>query len=132
GSLVGVVALATDTVFAATMNWFKPPVAKDKFYPDGFNTTIPSTGAVLIATSKGGPSVAGSGTLTLGAGNLQSNLVKSVMIDSTGVVTVAPAGDDALTMAVDPSDGFFSGTFQSTDLRRTVPFSGLMIRTNNF
>ena len=83
----------------------------DHDYPDGFTTAPNVTGALYISPKDGGPSIAGNGQLTLGGGNLESNLVKSVVIAANGTVTVSPIGSDKLTLKINPTTGQFSGSF---------------------
>ena len=71
------------------------PLSQD--YPDGFNTSPTMNGALFVSAKDGGPSLASSGQLTLGGGNLQSNLVKNVVIAADGKVTVSPTDTDKLT-----------------------------------
>ena len=128
GSCLGWITLSTNSVIDVAVDWFKPPVATDHFYPAGFTTSLLSTGAFYIAPAAGGPSIAGSGTLTLGGGNLASNIVKSVVVNSNGTVVVSPPGNDNLALQIAPKTGQFSGNFLQTTINKTVTFNGLLLQ----
>ncbi len=74
GSCIASVTMDTNHVLGAMANWFKPVSPLDHDYPVGFMTSLNLTGALYVSPKDGGPSIAGSGTLTLGGGSLQSNL----------------------------------------------------------
>jgi hypothetical protein len=128
GSCLGWITLSTNSAIDTVVDWFKPAVATDRFYPAGFTTTLISTGALYVSPTAGGPSVAGSGTLTLGGGNLTSNIVKSVVISSNGTVVVTPPGNDNLVLLITPKTGQFSGSFRETTINKLVNFKGLLLQ----
>ncbi len=131
GSCIASVAIDTNHLLEATVNWFKPAVPKDHDYPDGFTTSPNLTGAVYVSPKNGGPSIAESGTLTLGGGNLESNLVKTVVIAASGSVTVSPTGGDKLTLKVNPTTGQFSGSFLSPAVGKTTKLAGTFLQSDN-
>ena len=131
GSCLGLVTFGSNSTLTATVDWFKPPVPTDHDYPGGFTTTVSVSGAIYVSPKSGGPSIAGSRQLTLGGGNLQSNLVKSIVISAQGNVTVTPAGADNLTLKVQPTTGQFSGGFVNPDVGKTTKFSGLVLQPDN-
>ena len=131
GSCIGLTTFATNDTLSATVNWFKPSEPKDHDYPDGFTTAPTLTGAIYVSPTAGGPSIAANGQLTLGGGNLQSNLVKSVAIDANGNVTVSPADSDRLTLKINPVTGQFSGGFLNPAVGKTVKLSGLLLQIDN-
>ena len=132
GACVGWVALSTNAGFDATMDWLKPPVATDRLYPSGFTTAAGLSGAKFLSPFAGGPPVSGSGTLTLGGGNLASDIVESVAIDTNGNLAVTSTNSAALNLTVDPATGQFSGSFLDAAIGKTIQLTGLLIRTNNF
>ena len=81
--------------------------------------------------SDGGPSIAGSEQLTLGGGSLESNLVKNIVIEANGNVTVSPAGSDQLKLKVNPTTGQFSGGFVNPAVGKTSKLGGLVLQTDN-
>ena len=131
GSCVAWVMFATNHTLTATANWFKPAAPVDHDYPDGFTTSPGLTGALYVSPKNGGPSIAGNEQLTLGGGNLQSNLVKSVVITANGGVTVSPAGSDELTLKINPTTGQFSGSFLNPAVGKTTKLGGLFLQTDD-
>jgi hypothetical protein len=122
---------STNATSDASVDWFKPVGAKDRFYPAGFTTTVALTGAKYVSPSDGGPSIAGSGQLTLGGGNMPSNLVKSVVISSNGTVTVSPPDNDQLILTILPQTGQFRGSFFNAAINKNVTFNGLVLQSDN-
>src|SRR5579862_1010734 len=90
GAIIGsiVFPFPNTNTFTGTLNWFKPATPTDHFYPAGFATTVTIDGSRFVDLSKGGPSFAGNALVTLGGGNLPSNIVKNITIASNGFVTV--------------------------------------------
>ena len=131
GSSIGLVTIATNNTLSATVNWFKPGGVKGADYPDGFTTAVTLTGAIYVPPASGGPSIAGSEQLTLGGGNLESNLVKNIVIAANGNVTVSPTGNDKLTLKINPTTGQFSGGFLNPAVGKTSKLSGLLLQTDN-
>ncbi len=128
GSCIGLVLLATNTGFDTGVDWIKPAQATDHLYPTGFVTSVTLTGATFVS----GFVPIGSNTVTLGGGNLVSNLVKTVSIDSNAVVTVLDPGSDRLTLAFFPSSGFFNGSFVDPAAGKMRQFAGQLVDTNHF
>jgi hypothetical protein len=131
GSCIASVTIDTNHLLAATANWFKPAVPTDHDYPGGFTTSPNLTGALYVSPKNGGPSIAGSGTLTLGGGNLESNLVKTVVIAANGGVTVSPIGADKLTLKVNPITGQFSGSFLNPAVGKSTKLSGSLLQSDD-
>jgi uncharacterized repeat protein (TIGR03803 family) len=131
GSCIASVTIDTNHLLEATANWFKPVSTLDHDYPGGFATSPNLSGARYISPKDGGPSIAGSGTLTLGGGNLESNLVKSVVIAASGSVTASPTGSDKLTLKVNPTTGQFSGSFLNPADGKTTKLSGSLLQNDN-
>jgi hypothetical protein len=131
GFSLGRIAFTGTNVIDAALDWLKPPIPTDRFYSGGFTTLVALTGATYIAPKNGGPSVAGTNVVTLGGGNLVSNLVKTVVVDALGNVTVLTPGSDKLALFVVPSSGLFSGTFINTTINKVpIFFNGLLVQTN--
>jgi PKD repeat protein len=114
---------------SAMVNWFKLPSPADAFYPDGFTLETPLIGAKYIAPPSGAPASGfANGLVTLGDGNLQSNLVKHVTIEASGSATVVDPGPDNLTLKIAGSSGKFQGKFVHPASGRSSKFSGLIIQ----
>ena len=123
GSVLGWVTFPATNAFTATLDWFKPAMPNNRFYPDEFMTMPTLQGAAYITPSKtNGLTVAGTARVTLGGGNLSSNLVKDVVIDSNGVVTVTNPGPDNLALSITPSSGLFRGSFFNSAIKLTPVF----------
>ena len=131
GSSIGLVTIATNNTLTATVNWFKPAGSKGPDYPNGFTTAVTLTGAIYVPPADGGPPIAGSGQLTLGGGNLESNLVKNLVIDAQGNVAVSPAGSDQLKLKINATTGQFSGGFLNPAVGKTSKFGGLLLQPDN-
>jgi len=106
GSCLGLVSIASNAL-SAPVNWFRPAEAKQRDYPGGFATAVTMDGSVFVP----GRSVTNSAQLTLGGGNLASNLVKNLTIDARGNVVVSPPGSDKLALKINLTSGQFSGDF---------------------
>jgi len=131
GSVIGWITIASNNTLTAMVDWFKPATPTDHFYPAGFTTAAGMTGAIYVSPTAGGPSIAGSGTLTLGGGNLSGNIVKSVVIDAQGKVTVSPSGPDKLTMKIQPTTGQLSGSFVNPAIgNKSIKFNGLLLQSD--
>ncbi len=131
GVSLGQIDFTGPNLVDATLDWLKPPIPTDRFYSGGFTISVPLTGAVYIPEKKGGPSVAGTNLVTLGGGNLVSNLVKTVVVDAFGNVTVLAPGADKLALFEVPSSGQFSGFFVNTAInKQPVLFNGVLVQTN--
>jgi uncharacterized repeat protein (TIGR03803 family) len=133
GCSLGQIAFTGTNVIDAALDWLKPPVPTDRFYSGGFTTQVSLTGARYVTPKHGGPSVVGTNVVTLGGGNLASNLVKTVVVDAFGNVTVLTPGSDNLAMFVVPTSGLFGGNFINTAINKVpVLFNGQLVQTNSF
>ena len=130
GSVLGRITFPATNAFGATLTWYKPATSKNHFYPAEFTTSPTLEGAAYISPSQGGPTVAGTAQVTLGGGNLSSNIVKSVVIDSNGVATVTNPGPDNLALSITPSTGLFTGGFTNLDINKIAFFTGYLLQTN--
>jgi hypothetical protein len=129
GVCVGFLNFPTTNSITATVDWIKPPITNARFYPNGFNTSVTMTGARFIPPSRGPPSIAGDVELTLGGGNLPSNIVESAAVDAAGNVTVSSPNSEDLALSITPGNGLFSGSF-SPATHRTTFFTGYILQTN--
>jgi uncharacterized repeat protein (TIGR03803 family) len=128
GACLGLVSFATNNTLSATVNWFKPPEPKNRDYPGGFTTAVTLSGAIHVS----GPTVAGNAQATLGGGNLESNLVKNLVIDAHGNVTVSPLGADKLALKINAATGLFTGSFLDPAIGKApAKLGGLLLQTDN-
>ena len=61
-------------------------------------------------------------------GNLVGSLVETAVVNSAGGVSVYSPNDVNLQMKLDPSTGYFSGSFKHPGLSKTVHFNGLSLQ----
>jgi uncharacterized repeat protein (TIGR03803 family) len=137
GFSLGRIAFTGTNVIDAALDWQKPPVPADRFYSGGFTTLVSLVGAEYLrpnsSTNSAGLSVAGTNVVTLGGGNLVSNIVKTVVIDALGNVTVLAPGSEQLSMFVVPTSGQFGGAFVDHALNKLpIFFNGELVQTNHF
>ena len=128
GSCLGLIAFATNNTISATVNWFKLNPARDKFYPAGFTTTLALDGATYLKPTNGVESIVGTNQLTLGGGNLPSNIVKTVVVNPSGLVTVSNPGSDNLSLFIRPRTGQFTGSFLNAGTGKTSKYNGLLLQ----
>jgi hypothetical protein len=137
GFSLGRIAFTSTNVIDAALDWQKPPVPTDHFYSGGFTTLVSLVGAAYLkpnsSTNSAGLSVAGTNVVTLGGGNLVSNIVKTVVVDASGNVTVSTPGSDQLALFVVSTSGLFSGSFVDRTLSKLpIFFNGELVQTNHF
>jgi PKD repeat protein len=113
GVMAGWVAVSSSN----TVAWIKPGTT-------GFNTALKLTNTKLTP-----PAGAGTWNLTLAAGDLPSNVVKTVTISPTGTVTLPPADAYKLALKVTTAAGKFTGSFVHPVTTKPVPFAGLFLPT---
>jgi hypothetical protein len=110
----------TNTV-TGVVDWFKPPTSGR--YPVGFNTVL-----TLLGTKYPSPAVAGNWQLTLGQGNLPSNLTYGIAINTAGTVTLPATNTYKLSLKVTPATGKFTGSFVHPSTNKKIPFTGLFLQ----
>ena len=125
GACIGWVTFSDTNTLSGTVHWFKEP-SSSQFYPNGFTNTLSLTGALYTPPAKGGPSVAATGQLTLGGGNLTSNIVIAVTIAADGTGTAS----GGLKLKVAPETGQMSGSFFNPTVGKAVKFNGLLLQSS--
>jgi hypothetical protein len=130
GSCIGLLTFDTNNTTTATVSWFMPPAPLDHFYAAGFTTNVALLGEKYTCPCAGGPSLAGTRQVTLSGGNMASNIVKSVVVDAHGHVTVSTPGSDKLKLAFQLATGQFSGSFIHPSLNKTVSFKGATLQAD--
>ncbi|MGO9243332.1 MAG: choice-of-anchor tandem repeat GloVer-containing protein [Verrucomicrobiia bacterium] len=130
GSCIGWVTFAESNTLTGPVYWFKTAASGDQFYPAGFSTTNSLTGDIYVPPAAGGPSVAATGQLTLGGGNLTSKIVISVSISAKGTGTASPVGSNDLKLKVAPTTGALSGSFLDPTVGKAVKFEGLLLQSS--
>jgi uncharacterized repeat protein (TIGR03803 family) len=129
GACIGWVTFAEDNTLSGTVYWFKEG-SSSRFYTNGFSTVLSLTGDLYTPPKSGGPSVAATGQLTLGGGNLTSNIVIAVSISTNGTGRASPAGSDDLKLKVAPATGQMSGSFLDPTINKAVKFNGLLLQNS--
>ena len=137
GFSLGQVVFTGTNVIDAALDWQKPLTPTDHFYSGGFTTLVSLVGGAYLkpnsSTNSIGLSVAGTNVVTLGGGNLASNIVNTVAVDASGNVTVLTPGSDELALFVVPGTGQFGGNFIDKTLNKlSIPFNGELLQTNHF
>jgi uncharacterized repeat protein (TIGR03803 family) len=137
GFSLGRMVFTGTNVIDAALDWQKPPIPADRFNSGGFTTLVSLAGAAYLkpnsSTNSVGLSVAGTNVVTLGGGNLVSNIVKTVVIDALGNVTILAPGSDQLAVFVVPTSGQFGGSFIDAAISKTpIFFNGELVQTNHF
>jgi uncharacterized repeat protein (TIGR03803 family) len=125
GSCIGWVTFAESNTLTGTVYWFKTAASGDQFYPAGFSTTNALTGDIYVP-----PAAAANGQLTLGGGNLTTNIAISVSIDAKGTGTASPAGSNDLKLKIQPKSGQMSGSFLDPTIGKAVKFNGLLLQNS--
>ena len=137
GSCVGWLNI-TNNAIESTVDWFKPPVAANHFYPAGFtNNVVTLLGSKYVAPAKGSPMLSltnttGTVMLTLGGGNLGAGLSNSVMVATNNTVTILPGTATNLTLKLAPKNGTFSGSFLHPVTHKAVKFQGTVLQLQDF
>ena len=131
GASVGwVTFVATNSTVDATVDWFRPTNSTSAYYPDGFTTNVTLVGEKYVVPGAGGTTAAGDRQVTLSGGNLASNIVHAITVDTKGNVTVSTPNDENLKMKLNPATGAFSGSFTHPVLSKTITFNGLVLQTD--
>jgi uncharacterized repeat protein (TIGR03803 family) len=131
GACIGWVTFNEDNTLSGTVNWFKQPGAAGPLYPGGFSTVVTLSGGSYLSPKAGGPSVAAMGQLTVGGGNLTSNLTMGVSIEANGNGTpTLPENIEGLKLKVNPTTGALSGSFLYPATGKAVKFEGLLLQNS--
>jgi hypothetical protein len=128
----------TNNAIESTVDWFKPPVPANHFYPAGFtNNVVTLLGSKYVAPAKGSPMLSltnttGTVMLTLGGGNLGAVLSNSVIVATNNTVTILPGTVSNLTLKLAPKTGTFSGSFLHPVTHKAVKFQGTVLQLQDF
>lgn len=128
GASIAWTTFTSNTTLSATVDWFRPSLLSSSFYPAGFTTNVTLIGKRYVPPSESNTSVAGNCQITLGGGNLGSDIVKSAYLYDVGNVVIVSPNPEKLQMKIDPSTGQFSGSFIHPALHKTVKFKGSILQ----
>ena len=126
GACIGWVIITNNTL-EAVVDWFKPAIGTARYYPSGFTNVLSMTGSKYLSEANW-PSSTTSLEVTLGGGNLSTNIVRDVTVNGAGAVTVLSPSGEKLTMKLTPKTGQFSGSFFHPVLKKTINFRGLFLQ----
>jgi PKD repeat protein len=132
GAVLGWVTIGTNGMVGASVEWFRPANLASPRYPDGFSTNVTLNGSVYARAGESRLSFAGNGQLTVGGGNLKSNIVGDVYISPAGDVAFALPNAENLRMKINPDTGEFKGSFTSPDGNETFHFKGLVLQVDDY
>jgi PKD repeat protein len=129
GASIGWVTISTSNTVDATVDWFRPSMPTSVYFPAGFTTNVTLLGQKYVKPVDITPSSAGvNGRVTLGGGNLESSIVKTVFVYATGKVTVLSPNSENVQIKFQPTTGQFSGSFMHPSLNTTISFTGLALQ----
>ena len=129
GASIGWVTISTSNTVDATVDWFRPSMPTSVYFPAGFTTNVTLLGQKYVKPTDITPSSAGiNGRITLGGGNLESSIVKTVFVYATGKVAVLSPNSENVQMKFQPTTGQFSGSFTHPALNTTISFTGLALQ----
>jgi hypothetical protein len=128
GASIGWTTFGINSSVGATVDWFRPPQSTSPYFPAGFTTNVTLLGQKYVSPTESGPSAAGNRQVTLGGGNLASNIVETVLVTDVGAVIVSPPNPENLQMKIQTKTGQFSGSFTHPVLGKTVHFNGLVLQ----
>jgi hypothetical protein len=109
--------------------WFKPPVGKAKYYPEGFSVTATALGsnyeppvgsAVLNLTNA---------NVTFAGGDLAEGIANPIALDSRSRVT--NLGTNAMSLTFSVANGLFHGNVTEANSGQAFPFSGVVLQNEN-
>ena len=120
GAAVGWLSFGPSNTVTAVVDWFKPVTSGR--YAAGFNTAPTLTGTKLLP-----PAGDGTWQLRLTAGDLLSDIIKTVTV-AAGKVTLPPVDSFKLSLKVTPAAGKFTGSFVHPVTTKPVAFTGLFLQ----
>ena len=132
GSVLSWVVFAdsSEASFTGTLNWTKPAIATEKFYPGGFAVQHELAGSSYSAPTNTTDGVLkfDSGKVRFAAGNLADDFDNDVSLINNKVTNL---GTNKLTLSINPSSGLFTGSVTTPDGSKTFPFKGAAYQKQN-
>ncbi len=107
------------------LRYVRPPAAPDKYYPAGFETTLPAIASSYVAP----PVDYSTATLKLKGGGLASEVTRALSINNSTFV-VTSSEDSALRFTIDRKTGLISGTLTSPATNKKLPIGGAAFQTS--
>jgi hypothetical protein len=134
GFLVGYTVFESPNSFTGAYLWQKP-ATKSPYYPDGFEVSVETGGALYPKSNV--PFSSGSGTMIFLAGNLATTGSASLTISSTGVVKVDGTFPTNVKLSINRNTGAFGGTFDfpsmvgGTTVNSPVKYRGAVFQSGS-
>ncbi len=107
------------------LRWVRPPAGADKYYPAGFETTLPAIASTYVAP----PVDYSTATLKLKGGGLASEVTRALSINTSNF-TVTSSEDPALRFTIDRKTGLISGNLTSPATNKKLPIGGAVFQTS--
>lgn len=127
GSIFGWISLGTDA--SGTVNWFRPAMPGQKFYPAGFTNVIAISGSAW--DGKVNPILnLQNGILSFSGGNLDAFEIP-VQFAGRNRFVASGANTNKLSMKLSVGSGIFSGRFFHPGLGKTTKFRGAVLQSQN-
>jgi hypothetical protein len=113
GFLAGTVRFAETTTsdLAGTVTWTKPANDADAFYPAAFAAQLSTVGSRYTAPALTLPAGSGNTSVTLGGGNIGSEIAFSATVSLNNQVTAATPDAPNFTASINSANGLVIGSF---------------------
>lgn len=121
---------SSEASFTGTLNWTKPAIAAEKFYPAGFAVQHELAGSSYSAPTNTTDGVLkfSSGKVRFTAGNLADEFANDVSLINNKVINL---GTNKLTLSINLASGLFNGSVTTPDGTRSFPFKGAVYQKQN-
>jgi hypothetical protein len=129
GSLLGWINFADNPAddLNGVLNWNKPAIRNNRYYPSGFGFETTATGSRYQPPSKGANILnLDTATLTFSGGNLSADILNQISISSDN--RVSNLSNNSLKMTFTPSTGHFSGSVTDPSTSKSLSFSGVALQ----
>ncbi len=114
---------------SGSVSWIKPANAKAKYYPAGFNLTVPANGSAY--NSLASPLLNfSSGVVTFSGGNLTENIVCAVTLETNN--KVIDLSSNGLKLSLKSPQGLFKGSVVDPATGKPIRFNGVLLQEQNF
>ena len=139
GSLSGDIAFSAQLqsdLAGSAVAWIKPASPRDPRYKTGFDTTLALTGARYIAPGAAGPRAmleaqGGLGLAHFEGGGLAAGFDANLQLSLAGRFTADLPNSAALTIALTPASGIFTGRVRPPGSASPIGFAGAVVTKAN-
>jgi hypothetical protein len=129
GSLLGWISFADNPTddLNGVLNWNKPAIRNNRYYPSGFGFETTATGSLYQPPSKGANILnLDTATLIFSGGNLPADIIDQISIGSDN--RVSNLTSSPLKMTFTPSTGHFTGSVTDPSTSKSLSFSGIALQ----